>query len=89
MEIQRLSLLNVNSNKPPGRAKSPKPIRELASNKAGQLSGTEAEQRSSDEVLISVSSSVASSTGMDLSGHHLSFSVDGDTVDTVINVVDS
>lgn len=89
MEIQRLSLLNINPNKAPDRAKSPRPTRGSPSNSAGQSSRAEAEQRTSGEVLISVSSSVASSNDIDLSGHHLSFAVDGDTGDTVINVVDS
>ncbi len=78
MEIQGLSLLNVNANKPPGQAKLPKPTRQA----------TTAESPSA-EVLISVSSAVASSKGIDLSGNHLSFAVDDDTGITVINIIDS
>ena len=77
MEIQQLSLLNVNANKPPGQVKLPKPTRRATA------------ESPSAEVLISVSSTVASSNGIDLSGSHLSFVVDDDTGSTVINIIDS
>ena len=85
MEIQRLSLLNVNSNKPPGQTKSPKPTRRAIA----KPSSAEEGRYTSEEVLISVSSTVASSKGIDLSGNHLSFAVDDDTGTTVINIIDS
>ena len=85
MEFQRLSLPNVNANKPPGQAKSPKPTRRATAETSSAKGG----QYTSEEVLISVSSTVASSNGIDLSGSHLSFVVDDDTGSTVINIVDS
>jgi flagellar protein FlaG len=88
VEIQRLPLLNINLGKPLDRAKPTKPTRELAAS-AGQSSRTEDTEKSSEEVLISVSSTVANSNGIDLAGHHLSFSVDNDTGSTVINVFNS
>ena len=85
MESQRLSLLNVNANKPPGQAKLPKPTHRATSG----TSNAEEGQYTSEEVLISISSTVASSNGIDLSESHLSFVVDNDTGSTVINIVDS
>ncbi len=41
------------------------------------------------EVLISISSTVADSSGIDLSSSRLSFAVDEDTGETVINIVDN
>ncbi len=73
MEIQRLSALNINPNRPLNQAKA-KPTSELTT--------------TSEEVLVSVSSTVASSSGIDLSSNHLSFTVDHETGDTVINIVD-
>ena len=81
MEIQRLSSLNMNPNKPPSQAKA-KSTREPAAS-SGKA------ERSFGDVLISVSSTVANSNGIDLSGNHLSFSVDDATGSTVINIVDS
>lgn len=84
MEIQRLALSNINPNKPTGKAKSAKPARgEAASNSAKEAKGP-----TPGEVLISVSSSVADSNGIDLSDSHLSFSVDVATGSTVLNIVD-
>jgi len=88
MDIQRLSLLNINSNKSLDRAKSAKKLAAF-SGKAEQSSRTKEEQRTPGEVLISVSSAVANSNGIDLTDSHLSFAVDDDTGDTVINIVDS
>ena len=82
MEIQRLALSNVNPNKPTGKAKPAKPAR-------GEAALKSAKGPTPGEVLISVSSSVADSNGIDLSDSHLSFSVDVQTGSTVINIVDN
>ena len=79
MEIQRLSALSINPNKPLNQAKATKSTREPTKSKEEQAPG---------DVLVSVSSTVASSSGIDLSGNHLSFTVDHETGDTVINIVD-
>ena len=81
MEIQRLSLLNVNPNKPLNQAKA-KSTREPAAASSGK------KEQSFGDVLISVSSSVANSNGIDLSDNHLSFAIDDDTGATVINIID-
>ena len=80
MEIQRLSLLNVNPNKPLNQAKA-KSTREPAASSGKK-------EQSFGDVLISVSSSVANSNGIDLSDSHLSFAIDDDTGATVINIID-
>ena len=91
VEIQRLSLLNLNPNKPPDRAKATKSIKSgrESTAKPEQSSQPEEGPRTPGEVLISVSSTVADSNGIDLSGSHLSFAVDDDTGSTVINIVNS
>ena len=84
MEIQGLPLTNVNVNKPertPSQTKS-------AQKPALSERTAEASARTT-EVLISVSNTVADSNGIDLLGSRLSFSLDEDTGDTVINVVDN
>lgn len=81
MEIQRLSLSNINPNKPTGKAKPAKPAR-------GEAASNSAKGPTPGEVLISVSSSVADSNGIDLSDSHLSFAVDLRTGSTVLNIVD-
>ena len=78
MEIQRLSMLNIDPNKPPNQPKSAK---ESATSR-GKREGV------SGEVLVSVSSTVANSNSIDLAGNHLSFAIDEDTGTTVINIVD-
>lgn len=86
MEIQRLSLSNINPNKPTGKAKPAKPERGEAASKSAEEKG--AKGPTPGEVLISVSSSVADSNGIDLSDSHLSFAVDLQTGSTVLNIVD-
>ncbi len=86
MEIQRLSSLSVNPNKPLNQAKAKaktkaEPTREPTTSSVKK-------ERTPGEVLISVSSTVADSNDIDLSGNHLSFTVDSDTGTTVINIVD-
>lgn len=80
MEIQRLPLLNINPNKPFNQAKA-KPTR-------GPAASSGKEERPFGDVLISVSNTVADLNGIDLSGNHLSFTVDDETGETVINIVD-
>lgn len=91
MYIQRPSVLNTNSNKPPDGIRPPKPTREstTSSNAAGQFTGVENGGRTPAEILVSVSSAVADSNGIDLSDSHLSFVVDEETGTTVINIVDN
>jgi flagellar protein FlaG len=86
VEIQRLSLANINPNKPTGKAKSAKPARGEAASKSA--AGKGAKVPTPGEVLVSVSSSVADSNGIDLSDSHLSFAVDVSTGSTVLNIVD-
>lgn len=79
MEIHGLPSLNINVNETSSQTKSaPKPA----------LSDAEQTSRTT-EVLISMSSSVADLNGIDLSDSRLSFSVDEETGDTVINIVNS
>ena len=89
MEIQRLPLLNLNSNKQVNRAKPTKAERAPKETASSKTDKAESSQQSAGEVLISVSNTVANSNGIDLSGSHLSFAVDDDTGSTVINIVDS
>ena len=90
VEIQRLSLLNLSPNKPPDRAKATKPVNSRREPTAAeQSSQSEEGSRMPGEVLISVSSTVADSNGIDLSGNHLSFAVDDDTGSTVINIINN
>lgn len=88
MDIQRLSLLNINSNKSLDRAKSARKPTAFGG-KTEQSARTEEGQQMPGKVLISVSSAVANSNGIDLADSHLSFAVDDDTGKTVINIVDS
>ena len=89
MEIHGLPPLNINVNKTSSQTKSaPKPA--LSDSEKKRSSRTQAEQTSrTTEVLVSMSSTVADSNGIDLSDSRLSFSVDGDTGDTVINIIDN
>ena len=98
MELQRLSLATLNINKPLSTRKptasASNNARKLWSSASDGLGkgapAAEDDQVSSQaEVLISVSSTVADSSGIDLSSSRLSFAVDEDTGDTVINIVDS
>lgn len=96
MELQRLSLATLNLNKPLSARKptasASSSARKLWSSVSDGL-GTpvaEGDQVSSQaEVLISVSSTVADSSGIDLSSSRLSFAMDEDTGETVINIVDN
>ena len=93
MELQRLSLATLNLNKTLSQTKPARKPSALISSSAGKASSMAEEdqmsQSSQKEVLISVSSAVADSNGIDLSSRHLSFSVDEGTGDTVINIVDN
>ncbi len=98
MELQRLSLATLNLNKP---LSTRKPTASASSNarklwssvsdgvgKGSQVA--EDDQVSSRaEVLISVSSTVADSSGVDLSSSRLSFAIDEGTGETIINIVDN
>ena len=87
MEIQSFPLLNIKMNKPVSQSG---PLRRPASGVGRKPSaGTGEGQSEQAEVLISVSSTVAESNGIDVSGNRLSFSVDEDTGDTVIKIVDN
>jgi len=85
VDIQRLSLMNINPNKPSGKAKPAKPAVSTAPNSA---TAKAAKEPTLGEVLISVSSTVADSNGIDLADSHLSFAVDLETGSTVINIID-
>lgn len=98
MELQRLSLASLNLNKPLSTRKptasassSARKLWSSVSDGVGRGSPVaEGDQVSSQaEVLISVSSTVADSSGIDLSSSRLSFAVDEDTGETVINIVDN
>lgn len=88
MEIQGLPLINVNVNKPERTPSQTESARKPALSERTAEASTEQSPRTT-EVLISVSNTVADSNGIDLSGSRLSFSLDEDTGDTVINVVDN
>lgn len=93
MELQRLSLASLNLNKPLSARKPTASASSSARKLWSSVSGSpvaEGDQVSSRaEVLISVSSTVADSSGIDLSSSRLSFAVDEDTGETVINIVDN
>lgn len=90
MELQRLSLLNINTNRPTSQVKSTrKPTASEYAGKSWQSGETEEGRSQQMEVLISISSTVASSNGIDLSGSHLSFSINEDTGRTVVNIIDN
>lgn len=93
MELQRLSLASLNLNKPLSARKPTASASSSARKLWSSVSGSpvaEGDQVSSQaEVLISVSSTVADSSGIDLSSSRLSFAVDEDTGETVINIVDN
>lgn len=84
MEIQGLPPLSINVSKPEQAPSQTKSARKPALSER-----TAAASARTTEVLISVSNTVADSNGIDLSGSRLSFSLDEDTGDTVINVVDN
>ncbi len=86
MELQRLSLL-MNLNRPPSQIKSAR--KPDVSNSSAKRSSQTGEGQPQNEVLISVSNTVASSSGIDLSDSRLAFTVDEDTGDTVINIIDN
>ena len=75
MEIQRLSLLNINVGKPTSQVKSSRKPG-LPGSQGKYSLRTEDGQSPEKQVLISVSSTVADSNGIDLSDSHLSFSLD-------------
>jgi len=98
VELQRLSLATLNLNKPLSTRKptasassSARKLWSSVSDGVGKESPmAEGDQvLSQAEVLVSVSSTVADSSGIDLSSSRLSFAVDEDTGETVINIVDS
>ena len=88
MEIQGLPLLNIKPNKLPSRTKAEKntSASDTKNAKSPRMGG---EQSQSTEVLISVSSTVADSKGIDRSDNSLAFSVDEETGETVINIIDN
>lgn len=94
MELQRLSLATLNLNKPlsarkPTASASSSARKLWSSVSRGSPVPEDDQALSQAEVLISVSSTVADSSGIDLSSSRLSFAVDEDTGETVINIVDN
>ena len=88
MEIQRFRPLNINADKPHSQAKSArKPATSGDENK--RPSQTEKEQSPRTEALMSAFSKVADSNKINLSNYHLYFSLDEDTGETVISVIDN
>ena len=88
MEVQRLSLLNINPSKPTDQGKSTrKPTGQYGeAYKSSQAGGEKSDQAG---MLVSMSNTVADSKGIDLSDSRLSFAIDEDTGKTVINIVDN
>lgn len=94
MELQRLSLATLNLNKPlsarkPTASASSSARKLWSSVSRGSPVPEDDQALSQAEVLISISSTVADSSGIDLSSSRLSFAVDEDTGETVINIVDN
>ncbi len=66
-----------------------KPKRSLSSNRDEESSLTGKKQLPHTEVLISVSSTIANSNGIHLSAQHLSSSLNEDTGEVLINIIDN